>query len=227
MLVNTVSIEIFPVLHGNSLVGMVMSMFYYLQGLTLGLAYLAPIGMQNLFLINTALTQKQHRAFLTALIVMFFDITLALACFFGIGLLMEWYPLLRLAVLLVGGLLVMYIGFVLFRSKAAEEKKTDTNISLAKTASTACVVTWFNPQAIIDGTMMLGAFQATLPNYGTTHFLLGITSASGLWFFGLTLFVSLFSHKFTPHMLTGINKICGVVVALYGIKLLASFASLL
>ena len=29
----------------------------YLQGLTIGLAYVAPIGMQNLFVINSALTQ--------------------------------------------------------------------------------------------------------------------------------------------------------------------------
>ena len=57
----------------------------YLQGLAIGLAYVAPIGMQNLFVINSALTQPRRRALLTALIVVFFDVTLALACFFGIG----------------------------------------------------------------------------------------------------------------------------------------------
>ena len=33
----------------------------YLQGLTMGLAYVAPIGLQNLFVINSALTQKRGR----------------------------------------------------------------------------------------------------------------------------------------------------------------------
>ena len=37
----------------------------------MGLAYVAPIGLQNLFVINSALTQSRHRAFLTALIVFF------------------------------------------------------------------------------------------------------------------------------------------------------------
>lgn len=60
-------------------------MTYYLQGLTMGLAYVAPIGVQNLFVINSALSQKRSRAVLTALIVIFFDVTLGLACFFGIG----------------------------------------------------------------------------------------------------------------------------------------------
>lgn len=55
----------------------------YLQGLTMGLAYVAPIGLQNLFVINTALTQKRSRVYLTALIIIFFDITLGLACFWA------------------------------------------------------------------------------------------------------------------------------------------------
>ena len=33
------------------------------------------------------------------------------------------------------------------------------DVPWAKVVTTACVVTWFNPQAIIDGTMMLGAFS--------------------------------------------------------------------
>ena len=60
-------------------------MLYFLQGLTVGLAYSAPIGMQNLFIINSALNSRRRRAFLTALIVAFFDIVLSLACFFGVG----------------------------------------------------------------------------------------------------------------------------------------------
>ena len=38
----------------------------YLTGLGIGLAYVAPIGMQNLFVINSALTQPRHKALLTA-----------------------------------------------------------------------------------------------------------------------------------------------------------------
>ena len=66
-------------------------MLYFLQGLTMGLAYVAPIGLQNLFVINTALSASRPRAFGTAAIVIFFDITLALACFFGIGAIMQRY----------------------------------------------------------------------------------------------------------------------------------------
>ena len=66
-------------------------MKYFLQGLTMGLAYVAPIGLQNLFVINSALTHTRKCALLTALIVIFFDVTLALACFFGVGAVMQRY----------------------------------------------------------------------------------------------------------------------------------------
>lgn len=64
-------------------------MSFFLQGLSIGLAYVAPIGLQNMFVINAALTSNRRRAFVTALIVFFFDATLALACFFGAGAIME------------------------------------------------------------------------------------------------------------------------------------------
>lgn len=100
---------------------------YYLQGLTMGLAYVAPIGLQNLFVINSALMHTRRRALLTALIVTFFDVMLSLACFFSIGTVMQHYVWLKLAVLLFGSLMVIYIGIGLLWSKA---ESLDTNLSL-------------------------------------------------------------------------------------------------
>ena len=38
-------------------------MLAYLQGLSLGLAYVAPIGVQNLFVINAGLSQPRAAAY--------------------------------------------------------------------------------------------------------------------------------------------------------------------
>lgn len=67
-------------------------MNFILQGLLLGLAYTAPIGMQNMFVINAAASSPLKKSLLTAFIVIFFDISLSLACFFGIGRLMALFP---------------------------------------------------------------------------------------------------------------------------------------
>ena len=199
----------------------------YLQGLTMGLAYVAPIGLQNLFVINTALTQRRSRVYLTALIVIFFDITLGLACFLGVGALMSALPWLQKVILGIGSLIVIWIGIGLLRSKASMEGGKDVNVPIWEVISSACVVTWFNPQAIIDGTMMLGAFRASLPAGTDAFFIGGFASASILWFLGISTVISLFSAKFNEKILNIINKVCGVVIIFYGCKLLWSFGQLM
>ncbi|MCI7145260.1 MAG: LysE family transporter [Clostridiales bacterium] len=195
----------------------------YIQGLTMGLAYVAPIGLQNLFVINTALTQPRSRSYITALIVIFFDITLGLACFFGVGAIMQASPILEMGILLVGSLIVIWIGIGLIRSRDSMDNSTKVDIPVLKVITTACVVTWFNPQALIDGSMMLGAFKATLPAGTDFFFVGGFASASVLWFFGITTVISLFSAKITDKTLRVINIICGAVIIFYGIKLFVNF----
>ena len=201
-------------------------MDFYLQGLALGLAYVAPIGMQNLFVINSALTQTRLRALVTALIVIFFDVTLALACFFGIGLVMQKYPPVQLGILLLGGLVVVYIGVSLLKSSVRQIGGAQ-QMPLGKTVWAACVVTWFNAQAVIDGTMLLGAFKASMTEAQSLHFLFGVLSASCLWFVTLAMVVSLAGSLVTPRVLWLINKICGAVIAIYGLRLLWHFAEAL
>lgn len=201
-------------------------MDFYLQGLALGLAYVAPIGMQNLFVINSALTQTRLRALVTALIVIFFDVTLALACFFGIGLVMQKYPPVQLGVLLLGGLVVVYIGVSLLKSSVRQIGGA-RQMPLGKTMWAACVVTWFNAQAVIDGTMLLGAFKASMTEAQSLHFLFGVLSASCLWFITLAMVVSLAGSLVTPRVLGVINKICGAVIAVYGLRLLWHFAEII
>ena len=195
----------------------------YLQGFLMGLAYVAPIGVQNLFVINSAITQKRSKSLLIALIVIFFDITLAFACFFGIGLLIDKLEWLKLIILLVGSLVIIYIGQGLLRSKSELKKNNNMDIPILKAITSACVVTWFNPQAIIDGTMVLGACRATLSSEAGLYFILGVTSASFCWFMGLSIFISLFSHKFNNKVLRVINIVCGIVIIFYGLKLLLNF----
>lgn len=198
----------------------------YIQGLTMGLAYVAPIGLQNLFVINSALSLSTGRALFTAWIVTFFDVTLALACFFGIGFIMEAYEWLQAAVLLGGSLVIIYLAVGLIRAGEETVLHEKSRFTLRRTVITACVVTWFNPQAIIDGTMMLGAFQASLPPESGVFFISGVVSASCLWFSSITLIVSRIGNILTGKVLQWINRLCGVVILIYGLILLRHFITL-
>ena len=199
----------------------------YFQGLVIGLAYVAPIGMQNLFVINSALTQPRRRALLTAAIVTLFDVSLAFACYFGIGALVERFVWLQRIVLLVGGGIVIWIGAGLLREKPSMDRTVDVNIPVSKMAVKAFVVTWINPQALIDGTMLFGSFRINNPGMAGTQLILGSATASFLWFFGVTVLISCFSARFNDKILRIINVVCGGVIILYGGTLLLTFFQML
>ena len=197
----------------------------WFQGLLFGIAYIAPIGLQNLFMINTALAQPRKRALRVALIVTFFDISLAVACFYCIGKLLELYPWLELIVLAIGSIIVMYIGITLLLShgQSADQSKKDNRFSYKSAVLSAFSVAWLNPQALLDGTMLLGAFRISLATNVQNYFILGVAVASFIWFISLTTIVSVLKDRFQPRFLVLLNRICGVIIIIYGIKLLITF----
>lgn len=201
-------------------------MIYFVKGLMLGFAYVAPIGVQNLFAVNTSLTQTKKRAYITAFVIMFFDITLSIACFLGAGAVMSASKWLELIIMGIGSLVVIYIGYSIIKSEANIDGNTDVDIPLAKVITTACVVTWFNPQALIDGTMLLGASKAAIPQAYGYVFILGVCVASASWWFGLTTIITLFKAKITSKIFRMINIVCGAFILFYGANLLWDFIKL-
>jgi len=192
---------------------------YWLQGLLLGLAYLAPIGMQNLYVINTALRMGTLRTYQVAGITTAFDITLALGCFFGVGLLLDKVPALVNVMLFVGCIALAYFGVRMIYSKPSTEKELNVSEPLLKVTFACFAVTWLNPQAVLDGTMLLGSMRASLPSGVSAAFILGIVTASCLWFGGLATATRVFRNKIDGPVLRGINVLCGAIITIYGLKL--------
>ncbi len=199
---------------------------YLLQGLILGLAYVAPIGTQNLYLINTAIQKSKLRTYQVALIIVIFDISLAISCFFGIGLLVEKFSILKGIILLFGSIVVIYIGIGLIRSSSQILDDILIEDSLIKTIVSCFAVTWLNPQAIIDGSLLLGGFRTSLTYEMSNYFILGVCIASFVWFSTLATVISNFKSKFN-NLIKWINVICGAILIFYGIKLGYSFIQLL
>ena len=197
------------------------------RGFTIGLAYLAPIGMQNLYVINSAINRKRSEMYMVVFTTIFFDISLSLSCFFGIGFLMDKIPLLRLIILLVGSITIIIIGFNLIKSNPKINSSINLEHSFLKTAASCFLVTWTNPQAILDGTLLFGGLNATLPSHMASYFIAGSCFASFMWFFSLGSLVHIFKKSFNEKTLKIINVLCGLIIIYYGIKLAYSFFTLI
>lgn len=197
-------------------------MNYFFQGLLLGLAYVAPIGMQNLFVINIAIRNNFNKALQVAWITVFFDILLALSCFFGIGLLIEQNSWLHAGFLVVGCVVVILIGARLLLAAAdtaLNSEVTAHSISFGALAAACFTSTWLNPQAIIDGSLLLGGFRASLPPEMSGYFITGVCLASFTWFTSLAMVTHFFHARMNNQVIVWINRICGAVIIFYGLKL--------
>ncbi len=95
----------------------------------------------------------------------------------------------------------------------------DVNEPLLKVAFACFVVTWLNPQAVLDGTMLLGGMRATMPAEASTMFILGVMIASCTWFTGLATATYVFKKALDGRVLRFINVLCGAVIILYGLNL--------
>lgn len=195
-------------------------MNFLLQGLLLGFGYVMPIGPQNAYVIRSSLQSGAPRSFRTAWIVSIMDVSLGLACFFGIGALIEHSTVLKQLMLASGAIFLLVLGYRLVKSKgeSIDESKRESE-RFADIAKACFVLTWFNPQAIIDGSLLFGGYRAALLRSDLIWFISGSALASFLWFFCLTGLVGVFRHRITPKVFRGINIACGSILLFYAVKL--------
>lgn len=193
----------------------------YLRGILIGFAFVAPIGMQNIYMFNNALSNKMSKALLYNFLVWFCDALFSFAAFYGIGALISANEIVKIIVMLVGGALMSYIGFNIIRSAKQTAIGSDSKKQTLKQAlMTALIVSWGNPQAMIDGTMMLGASRATLTFEQSILFITGVITASFIWDHGITIGFNLLRDKLPKKFLLAINLISGIIVAVYGLYLI-------
>lgn len=193
----------------------------YLRGILIGFAFVAPIGMQNIYMFNNALSNKMSKALLYNFLVWFCDALFSFAAFYGIGTLISANEIVKIIVMLVGGALTSYIGFNIIRSAKQTAIGSDSKKQTLKQAlMTALIVSWGNPQAMIDGTMMLGASRATLTFEQSILFITGVVTASFIWDHGITIGFNLLRDKLPKKFLLAINLISGIIVAIYGLYLI-------
>lgn len=194
-----------------------------IKGFTIGLAYLAPIGMQNLYVINSAIARKKSQMYFVVFTTIFFDISLSLASFFGVGYIIDKIPLLKLIILLLGSITIIIIGIQLLRSNPSIDTDITYEHDIVKTIFSCFLVTWANPQAILDGTMLFGSLRASISDSLITYFIIGACTASIAWFFSLGTIVSILKKSFTSKSLKRINTYCGIIIIYYGCRIAYNF----
>ncbi|MFT8950405.1 MAG: LysE family transporter [Liquorilactobacillus hordei] len=109
----------------------------FYNGLLLVFALVAPIGMQNLYVFNNALSNSLQRAYLYSMFIWIANSSFVLFAYFGFGTLVNAYLLLKIIVMFVGSFLVIWMGAIILRTSQAIQLKTEQNGMTVKKALTS------------------------------------------------------------------------------------------
>lgn len=192
-----------------------------LKGMLISFALVSSIGMQNIFVFNNAMTHRLHKALLITVFIWIADTALTSVAFLGMGALIGKYLILKQIIMAVGGLIVIWMGYGILRSaNQMGLGNDDQEMTLTQAFKGAWIVTFANPQAIIDTGISLGAFRSTLSEWQALPFLGGIILATAIWFFGITLIVGSLKNRLPRKLLMWINIISGAIVMIYGVNLI-------
>jgi threonine/homoserine/homoserine lactone efflux protein len=196
-----------------------------ITGAVVGFCIAAPVGPIGALTIRRTLAQGRVMGFVTGLGAATADAAYGAVAAFGLtfitGLLMALQGWLRGA----GGIFLIFLGIATFRAAPAPPNQEQRAIGLLSAYATTALLTLSNPTTILS---FLGIFaalglQEATSNYRSASvFVLGVFLGSTFWWLILSSGVGLLRPRITDGGLHWVNKVSGILVAVFGVYALAS-----
>ncbi|MBA2938261.1 amino acid transporter [Paenibacillus sp. CGMCC 1.16610] len=188
-----------------------------LHAVVLGFGLILPVGVQNVFVFNQGASQ---RTFLGALPVILTaslcDTILILAAVFGVSLIVLTFSWLQAALYGIGCVFLLYMGWVLWRSKPSTASSTQQAEEVRRPKKQilfAASVSLLNPHAILDTIGVIGTNSLNYAGGEKWVFMISIVCVSWLWFFGLAFAGRLIGkHDTSGRFITRLNKVSACMI---------------
>ncbi|MDF1547601.1 MAG: LysE family transporter [Bacteroidales bacterium] len=192
----------------------------------MGVAVSAPLGPLGVLCIQRTINKGFLAGFVSGMGAVLADVIYASIAGFGISIIADFLTAHQLIIRALGGIIVLIVGILIFRSnpvKQFKRHKTQKNTYVSDLLS-GFFITITNPLTIVFfgavfagvGLNKVGTFEPIVLT------LVGIFAGATIWWMGLTILVNVFRNKIRLRNLWWINKITGVVVAVFGLAVFVS-----
>ena len=193
-----------------------------LQGFTIGLAMIIPIGAQNAFVLSRGIHRNHH--LLTATLCSFCDLSLIAIGVFGGANVLAASPF-GMALLTWGG--VLFLGWFGGRSllsawRGKGEGLADSAQQMGAKSVLAMTlgVTLLNPHVYLDTLMLLGSLGSQVSESLRPAFAAGAMLASLVWFYSLALGAAALAPWLArSRVQQGIDLLVGIIMLSLAVQL--------
>jgi L-lysine exporter family protein LysE/ArgO len=158
-----------------------------MHGFLLAIGLIVPLGVQNVFVFNQGASHSNFvKCFPTIITAAICDTALIILAISGVSLLILEIGWIKNFIFGIGFFFLIYMGSVIWRQhpKKVSEKKV---FSVRKQILFATSFSLFNPHAIIDTIMVIGASSVGYDGLPKLGYTLSCISVSWIWFFVLAI----------------------------------------
>ena len=202
-----------------------MDVSLFLRGLVIGFSIAAPVGPIGVLCIRRTLAEGQLYGLVSGLGAATADALYGCVAAFGLTFISGFLIGHKLWLSLIGGLFLLYLGIKTLLSKPAEEAANAESRGLLGAYASTFLLTLTNPVTILSFVAIFAALGlgSTSGSYASALILvLGVFCGSAFWWLLLSGGVGLFRSKFNTRGLLWVNRISGVIIAIFGVSALAS-----
>ena len=183
----------------------------FLHGIILAFGLILPLGVQNVFVFSQGATQPNLlRALPASVTAAICDTMLIVLAVFGLSLIVLQFEWLRIALMTVGIVFLLYMGYTIWRSNPSTTEKSEP-LPIKKQILFALSVSLLNPHAILDTIGVIGTSALKYSGTEQMIFTVACVLISWLWFFGLTLTGASFKKLDSSGKLMGILNKCSAI----------------
>lgn len=190
-----------------------MGLILLAKGFALGISMILPIGSQNAMMLNQGIN-RNHHLFTASLFALSDILLIALGVTGGSFILASNEMMFNL---LTWGGIIFLCSYAVMSVKAALSLAvagaagTSAKKSLKIVLMTSLLVTFLNPHVYIDTVMIIGSVGGQYQGSSKIYFMLGVMSASVIWFFTLAIAAAKLSKQLSK---THIKRTIDIIVAL-------------
>lgn len=202
-----------------------MDISFLFRGVVIGFSIAAPVGPIGVLCIRRTLTEGRISGLISGLGAASADAIYGCIAGFGLTLISGLLVSHQLGLRLIGGCFLIYLGIKTFLAKPATEAATATGKGLAGAYFSTLLLTITNPMTIIAFAAVFAGLGFATPSH---HYLdagilvLGVFLGSALWWLLLSAGVSLLRSKLNSNRLQWINRLCGLIILIFGAGALLS-----
>jgi threonine/homoserine/homoserine lactone efflux protein len=201
----------------------------FVQGILIGVVVAVPVGPLGLLCINRAIAMGPHYGLFSGLGVASADALAAGIAALGITLISAFLVEHEVALRLLGGAFLFYLGCKIYRTRAGGQAAQRNMSGFFGAYATTFLLTFSNPVTFFSFVAIYAGWgvQSLRQHYLSAAVLTtGVFTGSALWWLLLFGGMTVFRDTFSLRLLSMIQKVSGVIIAGFGAIVLLSLSPL-